>query len=148
MEIADTFAFLLGTWQVTRTIEDHRSKTQGWFEGRATITEQISEGPEFGSRAHYDEDGQLHFGEHTGAAQRHLEYRGHKDGSMGLYFADGRAFIDLDLCSGEWQGTHLCGRDHYTIATTIKSHDVVEEHWKVQGVAKSYEATTTLTRVG
>jgi len=148
VEIVDTFTFLLGRWQVTRSIEDHLAGTRGWFAGVATIAEQRCSEPENGSRAHYDEDGQLHFGVHTGAAQRHLEYRGRSDGSVALYFADGRAFVDLDLCAGEWQSTHLCGQDEYTIVTVVRSSGLVEEHWQVHGLAKRYEATTTLTRIG
>ena len=39
MEIGDTFGFLLGTWDVSRVLTDHRCRTQGSFEGTAEVTE-------------------------------------------------------------------------------------------------------------
>lgn len=148
MEIVDTFEFLLGTWQVKRSIEDYRDTTRGHFEGIATCTELPSSTERgLGSLARYDEDGELHFGEHRGPARRRLEYRSQKGGSVALYFSDGRAFVDLDLCSGEWHASHLCGDDQYTIFTLVSSPDVVEERWSVHGPTKRYEAVTTLTRI-
>lgn len=149
MEIVDTLGFLVGTWQVRRSIEDHQSGIRGSFEGKATLTQ-----PPFtcdlalGKRAHYDETGELHFGSHVGQARRSLEYLRLDDATAMLYFTNGRPFIDLDLSGGTWQSIHLCGDDRYEIAICARSSDVVEERWRVQGPTKDYDAVTTLIRVG
>jgi hypothetical protein len=148
VEIVDTFGFLVGRWRVTRSIEDHWNQSSGWFEGVATFAQGDSAAPERERSAHYDESGQLYFGDHTSAVQRHLDYRERVDGSVGLYFADGREFVDLNLGVGVWNSFHLCGNDKYSVATVARSQDIVEEHWQVRGPTKGYDAQTTLTREG
>lgn len=148
MEIMDTLGFLLGTWQVDRSIEDHQSGTQGSFEGTATFTEAA-----FGSdthtegRARYEESGELHFGDHVGQTHRGLDYVRSDTATVALLFTDGRPFVDLDLSAGAWQSTHLCGDDRYEITTHVRSADLIEERWWVAGPTKDYEAVTILTRL-
>jgi hypothetical protein len=149
MEIVDTLGFLLGTWRVSRSIEDHQSRIRGSFEGTAALTEPPS-GCNFslGARARYDEEGELHFGTHMGQAYRSLEYMRLDDVTVMLYFTDGRPFVDLDLSTGAWQSNHLCGDDRYEIATLVRSRNIVQERWRVQGPTTNYDAVTTLMRVG
>jgi hypothetical protein len=66
---------------------------------------------------------------------------------VAVNFANGLAFADLDLRSGSWKSRHLCRDDRYEISTEVLSDHVVEEHWRVVGPAKNYEAATTLTRI-
>ncbi len=149
MEIVDTLGLLLGTWTLQRSIEDHRLGIRGWFEGRAMLVDGTpSENSDLGVRARYDEVGEIHFAAHTGRASRSLEYARLDNTAVMLYFADGRPFVDLDLRSGAWRSSHHCGDDHYAIATVVRSHNVVQEHWRASGPTMSYDAVTTLTRRG
>ena len=144
----DTFAFLLGTWSVRRSIDDHRSGICGSFAGTAALVEaqpgHSSVGPE---GAHYREVGELHFGTHRGSASRTLEFARLPDASVMMYFSDGPPFVDLDLRTGAWRSIHRCGDDRYEISTTVRSYNVVQEYWRVRGPGKDYDAVTTLTRV-
>jgi hypothetical protein len=148
VQIADTLAFLLGTWELTRSIEDHRSGTSGLFEGRATL---LDAGPAETSsaceRARYDESGQLRFGSQVTRASRTLIYDRLGKASVMMRFADGNPFVDLDLRSGEWRTVHPCEDDLYELATVVCSENVVQERWRVTGPTKDYAAVTTLTRV-
>jgi len=150
MATLDTIGFLLGTWSVTRSIEDHSSGTSGAFTGTATLTE-ATEQPAFSSapsgRARYEEAGELRFGSYRGPAQRTLDYERLENAAAMVYFADGRPFVDLDLGAGEWTSSHRCGEDNYEIGTTGRAHTGVEERWRVRGPAKSYDAFTTLVRL-
>jgi hypothetical protein len=171
MQIADTLGFLLGEWQVTRSIDDRRQGVTGWFEGTASFegtawfegtasfegTAWFGETPDGdqappgrgggpGSRARYLESGELHLGSHTGLARRRLECRRLHDLAVMLHFSDGRPFVDLDLRSGAWRSDYLCGEDRYQLSTVVHSRDVVRERWRVEGPTKDYEAVTTLTR--
>jgi Family of unknown function (DUF6314) len=149
VEIIDTFDFLLGSWKLSRSIEDHRSGIRGSFRGTAVLAAaqpQPQPHPE-GGRASYDEAGEMSFGAYTGPASRHLEYATRPgSGLVAVSFADGRPFFDLDLSSGRWQGIHPCRDDRYELAFVVRSPDVVEERWHVTGPAKDYDAVTILTR--
>jgi hypothetical protein len=99
-------------------------------------------------RAWYDETGQLCLGSHRGPAHRSLEYARRDDGTLMLYRPGGQPFIELDLTSGAWHASHPCGEDLYEISTVVRSRDIVQEYWRVQGPAKDYTAVTTLSRAG
>lgn len=149
MEIVDTLGFLLGTWNVMRSMEDHQSGTRGSFEGTATLTEMRPAGDSArGRTARFEEAGELHFGTHTGQAHRRLEYVQLDNATVMLYFADGRPFVDLDLRTGAWRSCHPCADDRYEIATFVRSRDLMEERWRVRGPTTSYDAVSTLTRAG
>jgi hypothetical protein len=75
-----------------------------------------------GGRARYDETGELHFGTYAGQAHRSLEYMRLENATVMLYFIDRRPFIDLDLSTGAWHSSHVCGDDCYEIAIFVRSH--------------------------
>ncbi|HUY07645.1 MAG TPA: DUF6314 family protein [Acidimicrobiales bacterium] len=148
MDIKDTLAFLVGTWEVERSIDDHRSATRGLFVGVGELRrEPSSRVGEAVVRAIYDEEGELQLGDHVGSARRHLEYRGNEDGSVSLYFLDGRHFVDLDLVGGICNVTHRCNQDSYHISVAVSSMQSYVERWRVIGPNKDYEARTRYTRV-
>jgi hypothetical protein len=91
--------------------------------------------------------GEVRFGTYTGQARRTLEYRQLDDVTVMIYFANGRPFVDLDLSTGAWQSDHLCGDDRHEIATFVRSGNIVEERWRVQGPMTNYEAIAIHTRV-
>ncbi len=143
----DTLTFLLGVWDLDRSIDDHQSGTRGGFIGRAKLTAtpvgNASAPPE---GAHYEENGELNFGAYRGPARRTLDYVRLEGASVLLRFADGRPFIDLDLRNGDCHRIHDCGEDRYEITMVVISADTVEERWHVQGLDKDYVAVTTLHR--
>jgi len=144
-----TLDFLLGTWAVDRSIEDHRSGALGSFRGTAVLAAEPEVGRPGDRRARYDEAGELSFGTHAGPASRHLRYAAGPDAAVvRVSFADGRPFVDLDLSGGSWRAVHQCGADRYELTTIVRSRHIVEEHWRVRGPGKSYDAVTTLTRQG
>ncbi|HEX3960018.1 MAG TPA: DUF6314 family protein [Trebonia sp.] len=148
MRISDTFGFLLGTWDLSRSYTDHRDGTRSTFQGQAVLAVTQLAGATAGlERARYDETGHLHLGDYRNAASRSLEYRRRADGTVMLYRAGGQPFVELDLTNGAWQASHPCGADHYEISTVVRSRDIVEEHWQVQGPAKDYTAVATLHRI-
>lgn len=147
MEVVDTLSFLLGTWGLARSIDDHRAQALGSFRGIATV-EAPGPAPERSGWGHYQESGELRFGWRTVPARRRLEIRRQDGGAAMLLFSDGRPFVDLDLRHGVCRRVHRCGEDRYEIATVVRSGDLVQEHWRVRGPHKDYEATTTLTRLG
>jgi hypothetical protein len=145
MEISDTLGFLLGTWDLNRSYTDHRSGTTATFQGQAVLATDAVAGPE---RAQYEETGRMCFGFHQGTARRSLEYDRRPDGSVMLYRPGRQPYVDLDLTSGAWSAVHPCGADRYEVSSVVRSRDVVQEYWRVQGPDKDYTAVTTLRRVG
>jgi len=147
MDIVDTLSFLVGRWTLERLIIDHRSGTDGRFDGDAVIVEVLPglHRP-FIRRARYDESGTLHFGRHVGAATRRLDLERMETSAVMLSFADGKPFVDLDLRDGPWRSVHACGEDEHEIVTVAQSLDVVEEHWRVRGPTQDYDAFTILRR--
>lgn len=144
MEIADTLGFLLGTWDLSRSYTDHRSGTTTAFQGQAVLAADAAQ-PE---RAQYEETGRLCLGVHQGTARRSLEYVRRPGGAVMLYRPGRQPYVDLDLTSGAWDAVHPCGADRYEVSTVVRSHDVVQEYWRVRGPDKDYTAVTTLRRVG
>jgi hypothetical protein len=143
MEIPDTFGFLLGMWDVSRSYTDHRSGTTTSFHGQAVLAVDAA-GP---GRARYEETGQLCLGSHQGPASRSLEYDRRPDGTVLLYRPGRQPYVDLDLSTGAWHACHPCGADRYQISTVVRSPDFVQEYWRVQGPDKDYTAVTSLHRV-
>jgi hypothetical protein len=145
MEIADTLDFLLGRWTLERFLTDHRSGTEGRFEGCLTVARAPSDQ---GARASYDEAGTMCFGGHEGPASRRLQLVRLDSAVVMAHFTDGKPFVDLDLRRGTWTSTHPCRADHYEFFTIVRSPDEVEELWRVRGPAKDYDAVATLKRIG
>jgi hypothetical protein len=143
MEIPDTLGFLLGAWDLRRSYTDCRSATASWFHGQAILERDAGDV----DTARYEETGQLTVGSHQGQARRSLEYLRRPDGTVMLYRPGRQPYVDLDLTSGAWEAVHPCGADRYEISTIVRSRDVVQEYWRVQGPDKDYTAVTTLRRV-
>lgn len=63
-----------------------------------------------------------------------------------VLFEDGRFFHPLDLQSGEWQATHLCGDDVYEGAFAALSEDTWTMTWNVKGPRKDQTLRTRFLR--
>ncbi len=148
MDVGDALTFLLGTWQLERVIEDHRSGEDGSFVGTATLERWPADEVEPVCRARYQEVGTLRLGAYSGAATRRLGCQRLADGCVRLRFEDGRPFVDLDLRHGRWHGIHRCGDDRYELTTVVRSLELVAASWQVRGPHKRYDARTTLVRAG
>lgn len=148
MEVTDTLAHLVGMWTVERTIRDHRAGADGSFEGALSVTTEPGGLGARHRRARYEERGRFRLGGHDGPAARSLLCAGREDGSALLHFPDGRPFVVCDLRSGTWRACHPCAEDRYDLRFTVVAAAVLEEHWRVRGPAKDYEAWTTYRRVG
>jgi hypothetical protein len=144
MEIPDTLSFLLGTWDLSRSYTDRRSGTTTAFHGQAVLMTDAAARPE---RAQYEETGQMCRGSHRCEARRSLEYVRRPGGAVMLYRPGLQPYVDLDLASGAWDAVHPCGADRYEVSTVVRSRDVVQEYWRVQGPDKDYTAVSTLRRV-
>jgi hypothetical protein len=147
MKIVDTLNFLLGKWTPERFLTDHRSGTDGRFEGSVSIAGAPSgQSAGFGTKAQYEEVGTMRFGRHVGPASRSLQLVRLESTIVMLYFPDGKPFVDLDLRSGTWRGIHPCGEDVYEILTVVRSPSELEEHWRVRGPTEDYDAVAMLRR--
>ncbi len=146
MEILEPLDFLVGSWDIVRSITDYQSDIQSSFEGTGSFAFMPLAESAVDQLMRYDEFGVLHLGDHHSGARRSLDYRLITRSMVMLYFTDGRPFVDLDLTDGQWTSSHLCGDDLYDISTLVRSETTIEELWHVRGPSKSYEATTTLTR--
>jgi hypothetical protein len=142
----ETLDFLLGRWRVERTVTDHRRGDQGHFRGTAAFT-RAEDSSSTGERVRFDEVGDYSIGDYHGEARRSLEYVASADSSVAITFVDGHHFIELNLASGESSDEHLCNLDRYEITTVVKSRDLVEERWRVEGPEKDYDAVMSLERV-
>jgi Family of unknown function (DUF6314) len=146
VEAIDTLDFLLGRWRVERIVNDHRRGDQGQFRGVATFSRSESPNTAVG-RVRFEEVGDYAIGDYRGEARRSLEYVASADSTVAITFVDGQHFIDLNLASGESSDEHLCNLDRYEITTVVKSRDLVEERWRVEGPEKDYDAIMSLERV-
>lgn len=156
----ETLDFLLGRWSVVRTVTDYRADVEGRFEGWADVRERTPQVPgrqgrgrqmgrseaDQARRATYEEVGRFHLARYEGAAQRHLCYRRRPDASLLVEFTDGRPFVVVDLRVGYWLARHDCGPDEYDITFLVRSSDAFEEHWRVHGPSKDYEARAAFVR--
>ena len=147
MAADESFEVLIGSWSLTRSIEDHLTSERGSFVGIASFVELPDAGSPGGARRlRYLEEGRLELGDFSGPARRSLLYEQREDASLAVLFSDGRPYIDLDLRGGSWLSRHHCGEDLYEISTQLHSNDELEEHWRVRGPAKDYDARTRLSR--
>lgn len=154
--VPGTLDLLLGCWSVERTLSDYRSGIDGSFRGSAEVSLLGGRGGDRdrpggerapGEWARYEEVGRLRFGGHEGPAARSLRYLGRPDGTVLAVFPDGRPFVECDLRGGWWEGEHRCGADRYGLSFHVRSPDAIEEHWRVRGPSKDYEAWTVLRHV-
>ncbi len=104
--VADLRAFLLGTWRLSRSIDDRRTGQRGTFEGVAVFR------PE-GAELSYREAGRLALGGFETLASRGYRYAFPAPGRAEVRFADGAPFHALELSAAAWDVAHPCGADLY-----------------------------------
>lgn len=139
MQVADTLAYLTGSWRLERTLADHRAGASGSFSGMGELVTT-------GRRGRYEERGQLRFGGAQSSAHRALDLVALPGGGVAVRFTDGRPFFELDLRDGSCRALHPCRLDRYELDFIVESPDRLIERWRVTGPAKDYEAETTWLR--
>ena len=128
--VRDLRAYLLGTWEVTRSLHD-AELGDGRFEGCATFSPD-------GEQIAWQETGRMRLGSYDGPARRELRIVPAANG-WEVRFADGRPFHALEL-GGAGQRCvleHPCGEDRYSGEFSLDGPDAFEIRWRVSGPRKA-----------
>ncbi|GAA2620941.1 MFS transporter [Streptomyces axinellae] len=138
--VTDATGYLLGRWNIERTVYDLRARVEGGFRGVADFRTEAGPadaGPEAcrGPVLHVEE-GELTWEGRTYAASRSLRVRARADGTADVEFTDGRPFHDLDLRTGRWLAVHPCAADRYEGTFLARSADEWHLEWRISGPAK------------
>lgn len=144
----DTLSFLLGRWSLQRRVEDLHTNSHVEIVGIVSLIDTTANrrSPLSAHSASYEEQGELTISGRQCPMHRHLIYTQVQNSRVISQFDDGRIFTDLDLRSGSWHTTYLCGDDRYKLTTVVVSQSEVREYWRVIGHNKDYIATTVLKR--
>lgn len=127
MQLSD----FIGTWRLTRRIDDRRAGMTGRFTGQATFR------PE-GADLAYREDGILRLGEGAGlVASRAYRWRATPDG-LEILFEDGRFFHAFALDAPQAVAGHDCGADRYEVQYDFRDWPHWRAVWGVRGPRKDY----------
>ncbi len=130
----------LGTWIISREIEDRRLKQMGELSGKAELTSRGDAGLE------YHEAGELRIGE-SAPVEASRGYRwAFEGGQVAVAFTDGRAFHAFTP-AGHGKGTdHPCGSDLYRVEYDFTGWPEWRAIWTVKGPRKDYTSVTVYTR--
>lgn len=128
----------IGTFDVSRVIDDALAGGQSRFEGEAVIKAD-------GDGAIYTETGALIMGEQRFEAERSYLWRPNS-ARIDVLFADGRAFHDFDPQTGGQASAHLCGSDMYRGGYDFSEWTCWAVTWDVLGPRKDYRSVTWYVR--
>lgn len=134
MQLSD----FIGTWALTRRIDDRRAGAAGSFTGRAVFR------PE-GADLAYREEGILRLGPGPGfTASRAYRWRAAGDG-LAILFEDGRFFHTLPLDAPRAEAGHDCGADRYEVRYDFQGWPKWRAVWDVRGPRKDYRMESVYT---
>jgi hypothetical protein len=136
--VTELAAYLLGSWQLSREIIDHRSGRLN-LEGSAEVTRRLD------GTLVYTEHGMLATGVASLEFTRSYRYLATGAGTARVQFEDGSPFYDLDLSSGRCRVRHNCDEDLY-LGFILSTNDGWYTRWRCRGPQKDYVATTRLSR--
>lgn len=139
--VARLRAFLVGRWNIHRSITDHRLSLTGALVGIAEFT-AARDG------LYCRESGRLSFGSYEGAAHRELLFVFPDDGCADVRFTDGRPFHALDLRNGIDRVEHRCGSDIYSGWFEALDAKTLRVSWLVTGPRKHQQISTCYRRMG
>ncbi len=139
--VADSAAFLNGTWAIDRHIVDSLTGAAGTFTGAA---EFALDGDVWG----WVEAGELQWAGQTHRAGRRLlvAVRPAMPCVVDVSFDDGTFFHRADLSSGTDTFVHGCAPDTYYGKWTVDSSDRFRLTWDVDGPAKQLTIRSTYSR--
>lgn len=138
--VADVGAWLVGRWELRRTLNADDGTPLGRFTGELVVTRDAP------GRATAVERGLLEHDGHRLEASRTLRYALHDDGTASVTFDHGGHFHDLDLRTGTTDVVHPCAPDTYRGRTEVADDDAWVQTWHVSGPAKAYVSVTRATR--
>ncbi len=128
-----------GRWQIERSIEDHLTGLNGWFEGTADFA------PNGPGQLAYTEKGTLTMGSAAPMrAERRYIWTIAGD-TVAVLFDDGRPFHSFDLRDGA-QADHLCGDDLYCVEYRFEAWPRWRAKWSVTGPRKDYTMRSDFCR--
>lgn len=160
--------FLLGRWQLSRSLEDLNSGAAGGLAGVVTFTpvipgeddgEAMVDHPASSLRGanggvlRQREEGRLRWSAPDGtlytgpAARSYFLLPTSEPDAMDVRFDDGRPFHRLDLGTGRWQTVHHCSADSYDLDFAVESADLLTYRWGVTGPAKNLCLRSILRRL-
>ena len=129
----------VGSFDVSRVIEDHRAEQTSRFEGTARIA--VAQ-----SGAEYVEIGTLIMNDMRFEAERRYLWRG-QGARIAVAFADGAPFHDFDPVLGGQATEHLCGEDMYRGGYDVSGWPSWAVTWDVSGPRKDYRSITRYHRL-
>lgn len=138
--ISDLAAFLGGSWDVARELDDLAGSGAMRFVGTARWW------PRGAAELGYEEHGVLERADGRDDAWRNLSYARLDGGRAEVRYADGRPFHELDLTRGRWRTLVSCGADRYAGLFVVGGPDQLVVRWTVRGPAKAYSSTTRYLR--
>jgi Family of unknown function (DUF6314) len=135
--MTDLEAFLLGRWDLTREIIDHRGDRLHLV-GSAEVERRANGALSYFEQARLETD--------ATPLQFTRTYLFHPTGaaSANVLFDDGTMFFELDLQNGRCRVRHLCDEDLY-LGIILTTADGWYTRWRCRGPQKDYLATTYLS---
>ncbi len=138
--VADLRAYLLGAWEIRRTLDDRRNGARGSFEGRAVFA------PGDAGTLAYREEWRLALGGFETLAHQSYLYAFPVPHRAEVSFADGRPFHPLDLRDGQWDAEHVCAADLYRGRFRAEGPERWFVLWTVTGPRKDQSLESRFTR--
>lgn len=123
---------LLGTWDLVRVVDDHRSGERRDVRGTATLAVEPD------GRVRWSEEGTMTWGGRSVPVERTLYVVPGADGEWLVEFSDGRAFHPWAV--GE-RVEHPCAPDHYSGLIELRDGAWTVE-WRATGPEKDYVMST------
>ena len=125
---------LLGTWALTRVVDDRLAGEKRDVQGTATLTLETPD------RIRWSEKGTMTWAGHAVPVSRTL-YVERAGGVWAVHFEDGRLFHPWAV--GDWVD-HPCAPDHYRGLVQVDGDDVTRwtVEWRAQGPEKDYVMRT------
>lgn len=140
----DLRAYLEGSWEVVRSIEDRHNDAPGNFTGQLIgRADFIAED----DALNYQEHGRLKTAGFDDDVHQQYTFKFPEQHYALVSFRDGRAFHDLDLSAGSWRTRHNCDPDVYDGAFEMESDGIWHAQWIIHGPRKDMTIRTTYTRI-
>lgn len=136
----DLCAYLEGTWEIARSIDDRQNGSTGSFTGQAAFVPRPD-------GLDYREHGHLKTADFEDKVHQHYIYRFAEPNLAAVSFSDDRAFHDLDLSAGLWRASYPCGPDVYDGEFEQADDDCWRSQWIIRGPRKNMTIRSTYTRM-
>jgi hypothetical protein len=134
----------IGTWTISREIDDLRAKSQAQLHGTCVFERSAN-----GDVIQFEQGQIIMPGmAHPIAAERRYIWRAHET-HIGVYFADGRFFHSIDPSIDHPEAGHDCDPDRYDVRYDFSAcsgaTSSFTSRWQVSGPRKDYVSVTKFT---